>query len=62
MAEQGLVAVPEQALAAGLQRGHPAAGFVVQQLQQLAPAQLVPLRLVYHPMQRRQQHLRSTPG
>ena len=57
MAEQHLVAVPEQALAAGLQGGHAAAGLVVQQLQQLAPAQLAALGLVHHAVQGRQQHL-----
>ena len=57
VAEQGLVAVPEQALAAGLQGGHAAAGLVVQQPQQLAPAQTVAVGLVHHAVQGRQQHL-----
>ena len=61
VAEQGLVAVPEQALAAGLQGGHAAAGLVVQQPQQLAPAQPVAVRLVNHAVQSRQQHLHSPP-
>ena len=61
MAEQGLVAVPEQALAAGLQGGHAAAGLVVQQAQQLAPAQPVAVSLVHHAVQGRQQHLHRPP-
>ena len=61
MAEQGLVAVPEQALAAGLQSGHAAAGLVMQQPQELAPAQLVAVCLVHHAVQGWQQHLHKPP-
>ena len=49
--------MPEQALAAGLQRRHAAAGLVVHHPQELRPCELVSLCLVDHPVQRWEQHL-----
>ena len=54
--------MPEQALAAGLQRRHAAAGLVKHQPQELRPREPVPVCLVDHPVQRRKQHLRKAEG
>lgn len=51
--------MPEQALAAGLQSWHAAAGLVMHHPQQLRPRKLVPLCLVHHPVQRWEQYLRK---
>ncbi len=57
MAQQDLVAVPQQPLAAGLQRRNAAGRLVMQHPQQLRAAQLVSVRLVHHAVQCWQQYL-----